>query len=111
MTRQIALTDIGIAGFAAFTGALASNQALGLWRARNGGLITRAVVLQLVTFALWSFLVLGDSLFEWRERLLVNPIAQGLTDIDRLLISVPMAVLLIYVLPGINRVKSATLKP
>lgn len=103
--RELGFFDIGIAGFAAFVGALAIKQALELWRLRNGGKLLRALVFLLCSFAAWSLLVFSDTLYIWHAHLTVSKWAQGMAALDRLLISVPMAIILICILPAIGKGK------
>ena len=100
VTRELTFIDISIAGFAGFIGFFALNTAIGLWRVRkNNGILLTSIMFKLLAFTLWTFEIIITSLFEWRERLPVSAIVQGMTNLEHLTLAVPMGILLIWVIP------------
>lgn len=104
--RDASLVDVGVAGFAAVVGAFSLNTAIGLWRNRNGGLLLRGLVFKLLAFTLWTFEILGSSIYQWHMHLPVDPVVRGATNLDRLTLAVPMAVLLIWIVPAVGKPES-----
>lgn len=93
------LRHVLIAAFGAIAGSVSFHQALGIWRARNGGNLTRAVVAQLASFGAWAYIIFGECVYEWHIHMQVSSVAQNGADVARLVLSIPQAVLLFVVLP------------
>lgn len=66
---------------------------------RNGGLFTRAVVGQLAAFGVWTYFILGEALYQWHLGILVSHLSQIAADADRLILTIPQAIILIGVIP------------
>lgn len=103
ITREVDVIDLCVAGFTACVGILAFNTSLGMWRVRNGGTLLRGLVATLVAFTIWTFEIFGTTLYEWYDHLPVSPLVYGMANLDRLTLAVPMAVLLIWIVPSIGR--------
>lgn len=98
----MSLIDVGVAAFSAVVGVFALNTALGLWRNRNGGMLLRGLVGKLIAFMLWSFEVLWSSIYQWHSR--PDPaVVRALADLDRLTLTLPMALLLIWIVPAVGK--------
>lgn len=97
--RQINALDVLVSVFAALVGAYSIGNAIGIWRVRNGGIFVRALCVKLMAFGAWSMSILATTLYQWRMEIPVSSIVQPMTDIDRLILIVPQAVILGIVLP------------
>jgi hypothetical protein len=100
--REVNVVDVLVSGFTAFVGFVALNTAIRLSRVRipGGTLLMRGLIFKLVVFTVWEFEVFGASLYEYRERLSVSSLVQGLTNFDRLTLGIPMAALLVWIIPS-----------
>jgi hypothetical protein len=101
--REANVVDVLVSGFTTFVGFIALNTAISLSRVRTPGgtLLTSGLIFKLVAFTVWTFEVFGASLYEYRERLSVSSFVQGMTNLDRLTLALPMAVLLVWVIPSV----------
>lgn len=103
--REISFIDVSITLFAFVVGIFALNTAVGLWRQRNGGILLRAIVVKLIAFALWTVEILFSALYQWHVHATAAVVVRAITNLDRLTLSVPMSVLLIWVVPSIGKEK------
>lgn len=92
------LSDVLITIWVALVGSLALNQGIGIWKV-SGGLLARALACQLISFGVWAFFILGEGLYQWYNRVQVSHIAQVAADCDRLILTVPLAVIIVFVIP------------
>lgn len=97
--REINYIDVLVACMTAFTGTYSIGNAIGIWRVRNGGIFVRALCAKLVAFGLWGIFVLGNVLYQWHSRSPVSGINQYMSDVDRMILTIPQAVILLFVLP------------
>jgi hypothetical protein len=97
--RTYALIDLLIAFFAGGVGIISVTMAVGIWRYRNGGMLTRALVGKMCAFGLWGALISIEGLVLWKNATPVSMVSQFLADMDRLILSVPMAVILLWIIP------------
>lgn len=96
------LQHLIVAIWAAIIGTISLAQAQSIWRVRNGGMLTRAVVAQLFSFGIWTYFVFAEAVYQWHVGIMVSRLAQGASDIDRLILTVPYAVTLLVVVPRLK---------
>lgn len=91
---HVDLASAVVTPFVLVTGLMSLAAAVSIWRVRNGGILTRAFVGQLVVWCIWGLFISAETLFhgDWR-------------NIDRMILSVPQFIILFWVLPSIRKGK------
>lgn len=97
--RAINTLDLVIACFVFGVGILSAVQCLEIWRVRNGGIFTRALCGSLSCFFVWSILVFSSVLFDALHNELASEFSRNMMSLDRLVLSVPQAFILLFVWP------------
>lgn len=98
--RAYGFMDLLVTIFVAFVGAISVVVASSVWALRNGGILTRTLVAHLCIFALWTAFIFVEGLYLYSSHGQVSSMVQAAADADRLVLSIPQAIILLYVFPG-----------
>lgn len=97
--RPLTLIDIVVAGFTMMVGTLSLGTAWNIWQNRNGGMLTRALCWKLAAWGIWSIFIMVETLYQYRMDNPVSNGAQWMADSDRLILGIPQAYILLWVIP------------
>lgn len=97
--REVGLFDVCTAILAAAVGVICLFESGMLWKLRNGSLLIKSLCLQLASFGLWGVLVFSSVLYEWQEHVATPTIGLNIRLIDRLVLCIPQAYIILFVIP------------
>jgi hypothetical protein len=96
---ETGILDVLVALLAFFVGSVSLYHAVGIWRVRNGSILTLALCVKLFAFFAWGAIILILTLHEWGAHSLTTVFARNGTLVDRLILSIPQGFIVLWVIP------------
>lgn len=93
------MIDVGTSIFALVLAIICLFEASMIWRVRDGSLFIRALCMQLTSFGVWGCLVFASVFYEWTQRLVMPEIGLNIRLVDRLVLCIPQAYIILFVIP------------
>ena len=95
--------DLAVALLVFFAGSASLHHAIGIWRVRNGNILTLALCLKLFAFFIWGVIILILTLHEWQLGTMTSVFARSGTIADRLVLTIPQLFIVLWVIPKAKR--------